>query len=232
VVCLTWQCTRTVPQAAPPVISKVRPTKATAVVHAVLFDVDGVLVHSWRFRQALERDHGITADMTTSFFKGAFVRCIKGQADLMETLPPFLASWGWAGSASDFVEKWLSVENAPNEAVLSVVADLRRRGIPCFVASTQEHRRARYLANEMDFARLFDGLFFSSDLGVEKPDKGFFTAVAERLGRRGMDLLFFDDAVANVEGARSAGWWAERFTGVERLRSDLARHTGLNLDAG
>jgi putative hydrolase of the HAD superfamily len=197
------------------------------VVQAVLFDVDGVLVHPWRFRAALARDHGITPDMTASFFKGPFLDCVQGRADLIDVLPPFLASWGWVGSASDFVGEWLSAENAPNEAVLSVVADIRRCAVPCFVASTQERRRARYLASEMRFNQLFDGLFFSSDVGVEKPNEGFLKAVAHHLGRSGMELLFFDDAVVNVEGARSAGWLAEQFTSVEGLRTDVAATRGL-----
>jgi putative hydrolase of the HAD superfamily len=202
------------------------------VVQAVLFDVDGVLVHPWRFRSTLARDHGITPDMTASFFNGPFIRCVEGQADVLEVLPPFLASWGWPGSAADFVAKWLSVENAPDEAVLSVVADIRRCGVPCFVASTQERRRARYLAAEMRFDQLFDGLFFSCDVGVEKPNEGFFNAVAHRLGRSGTELLFIDDALANVEGARAAGWLAEQFRTAEGLRADVARYIDLALDAG
>ena len=139
------------------------------MVRAVLFDVDGVLVHPWRFRETLARDHGITPDMTAAFFQGPFIRCVQGQADVLEVLPAFLASWGWPGSATEFVARWLSVENAPDDAVLGVVTDIRRSGIPCFVASTQERRRAQYLATEMRFGQLFDGLFFSCDLGVEKP---------------------------------------------------------------
>jgi len=207
-------------------------TRAKTMIQAILFDVDGVLVHPWRFRAVLARDHGITPDMTASFFKGPFLDCVQGRADLVDVLPSFLASWGWTGSASDFVGEWLSVENAPNEAVLNVVADIRRCGFPCFVASTQERCRARYLATEMRFDQLFDGLLFSCDVGVEKPNGGFFKAVAHHLGRSGEELLFFDDALVNVEGARSAGWLAEQFTSVESLRTDVARYTGLALDAG
>ena len=101
------------------------------MVQAVLFDVDGVLVHRWRFRSALARDHGITPNMTAPFFKGPFVRCVEG------------------------------------------------------------HR-----------------------------------AVAHRLGRSGTELLFIDDAPANVEGARAAGWLAEQFRTAEGLRADVARYTG------
>ena len=195
------------------------------MVRAVLFDVDGVLVHPWRFRATLARDHGITPDMTAAFFQGPFIRCVQGQADVLEVLPAFLASWGWPGSATEFVARWLSVENAPDDAVLGVVTDIRRSGIPCFVASTQERRRAQYLATEMRFDQLFDGLFFSCDLGVEKPNEGFFTAIAHRLGRSGTELLFIDDVRENVEGARAAGWFAEQFQSAHGLRADVARYT-------
>ena len=202
------------------------------MIQAVLFDVDGVLVHPWRFRSTLARDHGITPDMTASFFTGPFILCVEGQADVLEVLPPFLASWGWPGSAQDFVARWLSIENAPDEAVLGVVADIRRHGVPCFVASTQERCRARYLAVEMRFDQLFDGLFFSCDVGVAKPDEAFFKAVAHRLGRSGKELLFIDDALTNVEGARAAGWLAEQFRTAEGLGADVARYSAPALDAG
>jgi putative hydrolase of the HAD superfamily len=202
------------------------------VVRAVLFDVDGVLVHPWRFRATLARDHGITPEMTAAFFKGPFIRCAQGQADVLEVLPAFLASWGWPGSAADFVARWLSVENAPDHAVFGVVADIRRSGVPCFVASTQERRRAQYLAVEMRFDQFFDGLFFSCDIGVEKPREDFFNAIAHRLGRPGTELLFIDDVRENVEGARAAGWFAEQFQSAGGLRADVARYTQPALRAG
>ena len=161
--------------------------------------------------------------MTAAFFKGPFIRCVQGQADVLEVLPAFLASWGWPGSAADFVARWLSVENAPDHAVLGVVADIRRSGVPCFVASTQERRRAQYLAVEMRFDQLFDGLFFSCDLGVEKPARGLLQCHRSSPRTSGTELLFIDDARENVEGARAAGWFAEQFQSAGGLRADVAR---------
>lgn len=202
------------------------------MIQAILFDVDGVLVHPGRFRSWLEREHGITPAMTAPFFKGAFADCAEGRADIVDVLGPFLESWGWTGTATDFVGSWLSVENAPDHEALTVVAAIRAAGIQCFIASTQENRRARYLALDMGFDQLFDGLFFSSAVGFEKPKEGFFRAVESSLGRSGAELLFFDDVRANVDGARAAGWSAELFTSVDALRSDVSRHTGLALRAG
>jgi len=196
------------------------------MVSALLFDVDGVLVHPWRFRSTLERDHGITPAMTMPFFRGPFVECMEGRADVLDLLPEYLTSWGWTGSASDFMETWLAAENAPDEAVLNIVREIRESGVPCFVASSQERRRAQYLSHEMNFSHLFDGQFYSCDIGLIKPAEGYFRAVARLLGRSEAELLFFDDALANVEGARAAGWSAEHFTNPEELRGQLAQYLG------
>jgi len=144
----------------------------------VLFDLDGVVIHPWGFRDQLAREYGITPEMTVAFFRGPFVDCVEGRVDVLDALPPYLTAWGWQEDAATFVERWLAAENAPNHAVLAIVRALRAHGLPCFAASTQERRRARYLAHDMGFATAFDGLFFSCDLGVMKPRPGYYAAIA------------------------------------------------------
>jgi len=43
-------------------------------LRANLFDADGVIVHPYRFRAWLEREHAITPAMTAPFFAGVFSR--------------------------------------------------------------------------------------------------------------------------------------------------------------
>jgi putative hydrolase of the HAD superfamily len=199
------------------------------VTRAVLFDLDGVVIHPWGFRDQLARDYGITPEMTLAFFQGPFVDCVEGRVDVLDALSPFLVDWGWTGDPPAFVDCWLAAENALNHDVLAIVRALRAHGLPCFAASTQERRRARYLAHDLGLARVFDGLFFSCDLGVMKPRPGYYAAVAASLRHDPGELLFFDDQPANVDGARAAGWVAERFTSVDQLRADLARHVNVQV---
>jgi putative hydrolase of the HAD superfamily len=205
-------------------------TSSTAMIRAVLFDVDGVVVHPWRWQERLAQQYGITPAMTADFFRGPFAECAAGRADLLEVLPPFLAAWGWRDTTSAYIEQWCATENAPNHGVLDVVAALRQRGIPCYVASTQERHRATYLETVMQFDRQFDGRFFSSRIGSAKPHPAFFDAIAQRLGRPAEELLFFDDVPAYVQAARQCGWIAETFTSVDLLRSQLYTHLALDFD--
>ena len=183
----------------------------------VLFDLDGVLVHPRDFRRLLESDYGIGPETTRTFFQTRFVSCLRGEADLVEELPPYLEEWGWPDSADEFVRIWFEVESTPIHDVLAFVTGLRVRGLRCHIASNQERHRARYLAETMGFRELFDSLHFSCDLGVVKPDLAYYGGIEAALGRGGSDLLFIDDNVRNVEAARTTGWRAVHFLGPESL---------------
>ncbi len=63
----------------------------------------------------------------------------------------------------------------------------------------------------------------SCHLGVRKPDRAFFVALLERLGRPADEVAFVDDREVNVEAAREAGLPAHRFREAERLRDWLVQ---------
>ena len=57
-----------------------------------------------------------------------------------------------------------------------------------------------------------------------KPDLAIYRHHAETFGLDPAAILFFDDNVKNVEGARAAGWRAEVFGSPEGMREDLGRY--------
>lgn len=181
------------------------------MIKTLLFDVDGVLIRPWQFASVLEREYGLTSDITDTFFNGPFARCLLGQADLFEELPPFLEAWRWPHSLAEFVDRWFVADSVLNTELLSFVATMRNGGAPCYVASTQEKHRAQYLETKLEFDRRFDGCFFSCRLGCRKPDAVFFEQVASQLGVDPSEIMFLDDRFENVEAARRAGWQAEPY---------------------
>ncbi|MDA0832716.1 MAG: HAD-IA family hydrolase [Planctomycetota bacterium] len=178
---------------------------------AFLFDIDGVLIKPMQFATVLERDFGLTAEITDSFFTGPFERCLLGQADLREELPPFLEKWRWPLSLDAFVDRWFSIDSILNAEMLAFSASMRYMGIPCYLASTQEKHRAAYLESTLEFDRLFDGCFFSCRLGCKKPELEFFQQVTSQLDIDPTEIQFFDDRRENVEAARLVGWEADQY---------------------
>jgi len=75
------------------------------MVKALLFDVDGVVVNAKRFSQVLEEDYEISPKETLPFFRGKFLECLVGKADLKAELIPHLKQGGWDKSLEDFYKK-------------------------------------------------------------------------------------------------------------------------------
>ena len=64
----------------------------------------------------------------------------------------------------------------------------------------------------------------SGEIGLIKPDLAIYEKHTRDFGLSPAHTLFIDDAPANVEGARLAGWNAVQFTDPEKLKADLAAH--------
>jgi HAD superfamily hydrolase (TIGR01509 family) len=97
-----------------------------------------------------------------------------------------------------------------------------RRRLPCyaFTNTNQIHQQAWSTAYP-GVVSLFDEIFVSSELGLRKPERRSFAAVAQRIGVQPAEILFFDDMRQNVEGARSLGMRAVQVTEPEDVRRAL-----------
>ncbi len=60
------------------------------MIKTILFDADGVLINGGQFSSHLEKDYGITREITAPFFTGPFIECLIGNADLKEVIPPYI----------------------------------------------------------------------------------------------------------------------------------------------
>ena len=60
-----------------------------------------------------------------------------------------------------------------------------------------------------DFKGLFDGAYYSCEMGMRKPDAEIFLHVLSLNGADPKRTFFIDDSIQHVEGARKAGLHAE-----------------------
>ncbi|QMV01527.1 HAD-IA family hydrolase [Devosia sp. D6-9] len=208
---------------------------------AVLFDVDGVLVHS-RFHPNegarrfwdthLLEDMGVDPVRFQQFFGADFDQVIMGKRSFVNALDAFLPSVGYKGSTMDFIGYWLARDSQLNRQLLDVIKRLRAGGARLYLATNQEHLRASYLWNELKLSHLFDDMFYAARLGAMKPDREFFRRVEDYLGPQQEPPLFFDDSERVVEAASAHGWESVLFNHVADCTSHpwVAEHLGLALD--
>jgi putative hydrolase of the HAD superfamily len=103
----------------------------------------------------------------------------------------------------------------------AIFALIRRCGLCVYLATNQEHERARYLMKTLDLMARVDGCHYSAAVGHRKPNSAFFDAVACKVGLPPRELLLIDDAEENVRAVIAAGWDAMQWTGRERLNDLL-----------
>jgi putative hydrolase of the HAD superfamily len=68
----------------------------------------------------------------------------------------------------------------------------------------------------------FREVYFSSSIGLRKPDKAAYDHVVDAIGVEAPRILFFDDSAENVEGARASGLQAVHVSSSEDVAAALA----------
>ena len=192
-------------------------------VGTVLFDLGGVLIDFGGIGP-LGRLSGIadeeevwrrwlTCEWVRAFERGGcspedFAAGVTSDWALPIDGPAFLAEFSsWLGDA------------LPGAAAL--VAEVRLV-VPagCLSNTNAEHWQHR---ERWPFLEELDHRFLSFELGLVKPDRALFDRVAELVPVPASQVLFLDDNQLNVDGARAAGFRAERVRGVDEARAALVQ---------
>jgi HAD superfamily hydrolase (TIGR01549 family) len=178
----------------------------------LIFDFGNVLIEidplrSIKAFQALgaKADLHLDADFFHDFETGAitateFRKALRGQLR-------------WAAADSSIDRGWneLLLEVPPR--TLAKLHQLRAKGYKLALLSNtntihiDEVRRRLGPFGYGEFARCFERIFYSYEMGLRKPDPAIFAAVERELGiTKPKEVLFIDDNAANIASAAKHGW--------------------------
>jgi putative hydrolase of the HAD superfamily len=196
------------------------------MIKVLIFDFDGVLNHNKRkFSVMLEKDHGISLEQTTPFFTGPFQECLSGERDLKDSITPYLKDWGWRGGVDQLLAYWFALEDKVDQKVVDYIQDQRGRGVVCMLATNNEKHRFQYILNEMDLEKVFDKAYSSGYIGYKKPEQEFFAKIYNELENIDKsEILFIDDSVENIQGAKDFGIHAEHYTSFEDFLEKVKKY--------
>jgi glucose-1-phosphatase len=109
----------------------------------------------------------------------------------------------------------------PNVEVCRLVASLKGRFRLLLGSNTNELHALQFRRQFADTLQHFDHLVLSHEIGMCKPDSGFFEHCRRLADCPPEKCVFIDDLPANVAGARACGWHGVLYQNFADLQAQL-----------
>jgi len=194
-------------------------------VDALLFDLGGVVIDidfdrvfaRWAAHAGCE-SAAIKAGFRTDQH---YERHERGEIDAEVYFASLRSSLGIDLSDAQFHDGWREVFVGERTGMAALLQRARER-LPLYLFSNSNPAHREVWSRE--YARilgLFQRVFVSSDIGKRKPDPAAFLIVAAQMGVPASRILFFDDALENVEGALASGMQAVHVRSVADVEDSL-----------
>jgi len=112
---------------------------------------------------------------------------------------------GYCGDIEEFGSHFSDIFTSI-EPMVSLQAELRKRGIPTYIFSNTNDLAVGHIRKNFPFFSNFDGYIFSYEHGAMKPDEKIYQVVERMSGKQGADILYVDDRLENIEAGARRGW--------------------------
>ncbi len=188
----------------------------------VLFDLGGVLIDPGGVRPMRELSGLATEDeVWARWLSCRWVRRFEaGRCTPGEFATGLVADWELDLTPEEFLAEFAGWPGLPYPGALDFVAEVRARApVGCLSNTNAVQWEANYEGIAVTDA--FEHRFLSFELGVVKPDREIFDAVAARLPFSRERVLFLDDNLVNVEAATQAGFVARHVRRPDGARAAL-----------
>ena len=188
----------------------------------IIIDLDDVLIQSsyvdstgrrcFCWTKNLQQDLGIAADVI-SLLSNNWDDVIIGKVSLPEHVDKTLNGKINNISSSEFIKYWTEYKTELNQNITDWVTEMYSKGHKLYVATNQENiRTQKIIQQHPHFFGLFDKVFTSADLGVQKNDALFYIKILDILNIRATDACSIDDSQQNVDASIKAGVRSVRYT--------------------
>jgi putative hydrolase of the HAD superfamily len=182
---------------------------ADDTVDALLFDLGGVVIDI-DFDRVFAR-WAVHAQRDPATIKERFVPDLpyqqheRGEIDAAAYFASLRSSLDIDISNAQFLDGWNEVFVGEIPGMAAVLRRARAK-VPLYVFTNSNPTHQRVWSQRFSSTLgLFRQVFVSSDLGKRKPEPEAFHAVAAAMGVPAPRILFFDDSLENVQGARAIG---------------------------
>lgn len=192
---------------------------------AVIFDMDGVLVDSVDINKESFRRAALQ--------KGIVLVKKGGSSHSGHSLRDQIALWKRdlgidVGDHDAFAEEARKIQMdllgdaKADEALVPLLKELEKAGIPIGVGTSSLKRRAEDILKLLGIREFFSAVVTAEDVELHKPNPDIFLETASRLGVQSGRCIVIEDAASGIEAAKRGGMKAIGFLTTRNSREDLA----------
>jgi putative hydrolase of the HAD superfamily len=121
-----------------------------------------------------------------------------------------------------FLEGWNAIFAGEMPGIARLLPRAARR-LPLYAFSNTNRPHVEYFSRaHAELLGHFREIYLSSTIGLRKPDKAAYDHVVEAIGVPASRIVFFDDLVENIEGARACGLKAVHVRSSEDIADALS----------
>ncbi|MDR2466238.1 MAG: HAD family phosphatase [Prevotellaceae bacterium] len=199
---------------------------------AVIFDMDGVLVNNARFHEQAFAEYFSAYGVTLKPEMHG-----RGNSELMEELFPGQSAEQHAKLADGkeaYYRKIYEPHLKPAEGLIRLLDELKRRRIPLAVGSSAPEENINFVLDGLQLRKYFDAVVIAAMVERAKPAPDIYLKAAELLNVAPQYCLVFEDAIAGIQSARTAGMKVagiasslpkDKLTDTDRTISDFTEIT-------
>ncbi|MFA6263720.1 MAG: HAD-IA family hydrolase [Candidatus Babeliales bacterium] len=194
-------------------------------MEAIIFDVDGVLIHSkndagqYLWSQHIQSELGLETQHLAKIYSGNWDLVMKGKFCMRQHLNHVFSGLQLAVSVDSFIDYWLKGDLRINNDIVSLVRSIKQSKL--YLGTNQDILRARVIWDI--FGKDFDGFFPSCNIGAIKPEVEFFRHIENTLNLSPHEIAFVDDSKSHVKAATKRGWVCHHYKDIEELKQFIKK---------
>jgi putative hydrolase of the HAD superfamily len=151
----------------------------------------------------------------------AYKRHERGEISDAEFFASLRTSLGIKVTDSQFLEGWNAIFAGEMPDIAPLLARAVRR-LPLYAFSnTNRAHEAHFSRHFAQVLGHFQKMFLSSTIGLRKPDAAAYDHVVNAIGVPAGRIVFFDDSLENIEGAKARGLMAVQVTSARDVADAL-----------